>query len=190
MQQDMLFEFAPTALVLLSQRQIQQANRAFLELFGYTRAALLGQSMQILFANEQDYQLIGSQAWQGVMAAQNGCYSDQRFMRHKEGHLFWVKTHARTLTPEDPFAQIIWHFDAEAPQPLDAEASQPQVHLTPREKEISQWVVNGYTCKQIAKAMGLSHRTVEVHVANLKKKFAIHSKTQLAHKVIYETTHS
>jgi PAS domain S-box-containing protein len=177
MQQDLLFELAPAALVLLSHRQIQEANQAFLDLFGYDKLALIGQNMRILFPSDQDYEMIGSQAWQGVMSAQNGCYSDQRFMRHKEGQLFWVKTHARTLTPDDPFAQIIWHFEAET--------AQAEVQLTPREKEISQWVVNGYSCKQIAREMGLSHRTVEVHVANLKKKFAIHSKTQLAHKMIY-----
>lgn len=177
MQEDVLFELAPAALVLLSHRQIQQANRAFLELFGYEKSALIGQNMRILFPSDEDYQMIGNQAWQGVMAARNGCYSDQRFMRHRQGKLFWVKTHARTLTPHDPFAQIIWHFAAEN--------AQTEIQLTPREKEISQWVVNGYSCKYIAREMGLSHRTVEVHVANLKKKFAIHSKTQLAHKMIH-----
>lgn len=177
MQHDLLFELAPAALVLLSHRQIQHANQAFLALFGYEKSALMGQNMRILFPSDQDYDMIGSQAWQGVMSAQNGFYSDQRFMRHKNGTLFWVKTHARSLTPEDPFAQIIWHFEAEA--------TQTEVQLTPREKEISQWVVNGYSCKQIARQLGLSHRTVEVHVANLKKKFAIQSKTQLAHKMTY-----
>lgn len=177
MQQDVLFDLAPTALVVLSYRQIQQVNQSFLTLFGYTKEALLGQSMQMLFPSCQDYQHVGAQAWQGIVAAQGGDYSDQRFMRHKNGQLFWVKTHARSLTPDDPFRYIIWHFDDEQKPSL--------VQLTPREKQISHWVVNGYSCKQIARELGLSHRTVEVHVANLKKKFLIESKKQLATKMVY-----
>lgn len=176
MQQDLLFEWAPTALVLLSYRHITQANQEFLQLFGYEKSELIGQNMQILFPSHQDYQMIGEQALQGVLAAKNEFYSDQRFMKHKNGQLFWVKTHARSLTPQDPFCHIIWHFDAQI--------QQSEVHLTPREREISQWVVNGYSCKEIAREMALSHRTVEVHVANLKKKFGFHSKRELAYKIL------
>lgn len=177
MSQDVLFDLAPTALVVLSYRHIQQVNQAFLDLFGYVEHELLGKNMQILFPTCQDYEEIGAQAWQGMLKVGERCYSDQRFMRHKNGALFWVKTHARSLTPDDPFRYIIWHFDAEAEQPI--------VQLTPREKEISRWVVNGYSCKQIARELGVSHRTIEVHVANLKKKFTIQSKKRLASKMVY-----
>ena len=105
MQEDVLFELAPAALVLLSHRQIQQANRAFLELFGYEKSALIGQNMRILFPSDEDYQMIGNQAWQGVMAVRNGCYSDQRFMRHRQGKLFWVKTSFSQMSITEMFLQ-------------------------------------------------------------------------------------
>lgn len=176
MQKDLLFEYAPTALILLSYRHIEQVNQAFLDLFGYEESALVGQSMRILFPSEQDYQMVGERAWQGVSAVAKGYYSDQRLMRHQQGQLFWVKTHARTLTPHDPFLQIIWHFEAFV--------NQQAIQLTPREREISQWIKQGYSCKQIARQINLSHRTVEVHVANLKKKFAIQSKSQLTDRIL------
>ncbi len=43
--------------------------------------------------------------------------------------------------------------------------------LTKREKQILQFVVDGYTSKQVAEQLGLSPRTVDHHRANLLKKF-------------------
>nr|WP_313078479.1 helix-turn-helix transcriptional regulator [Moraxella sp.] len=64
----------------------------------------------------------------------------------------------------------------------------PQVssesQLTAREAQIAQFVVNGYTCKEIGKSLGLSPRTIEVHKANLMKKLGACSKGELASKII------
>jgi hypothetical protein len=29
----------------------------------------------------------------------------------KSGEIFWTHTHGRTLTPEDPFQLMVWHFE-------------------------------------------------------------------------------
>jgi FixJ family two-component response regulator len=39
--------------------------------------------------------------------------------------------------------------------------------LTTREKEILKWVPSGYTSKEIAKAIGISSRTIELHRADM-----------------------
>ena len=43
--------------------------------------------------------------------------------------------------------------------------------LTLREREIAQQLVTGATSKQIARALGISPRTVEAHRGRLMKKF-------------------
>lgn len=47
--------------------------------------------------------------------------------------------------------------------------------LTPREKEIAQYIQNGYTSAKIAEELGISRRTVEVHRANILHKFGYYS---------------
>ena len=42
--------------------------------------------------------------------------------------------------------------------------------LSGREVEIIRQTARGYTAKQIAKMIGLEHRTIEVYVGNIRKK--------------------
>ena len=46
--------------------------------------------------------------------------------------------------------------------------------LTPRQREILQLIAEGYTTKDIARKLGLSTNTVEVHRANLMDRLNIH----------------
>lgn len=43
--------------------------------------------------------------------------------------------------------------------------------LTPREAEVAEMVAGGLTNRQMAKVLGISHRTVEVHRARILEKF-------------------
>lgn len=51
----------------------------------------------------------------------------------------------------------------------------PVSRLTPREKDILVRVAEGNTSKEIAKELGISHRTVESHRESVMKKLEIHS---------------
>jgi DNA-binding NarL/FixJ family response regulator len=42
--------------------------------------------------------------------------------------------------------------------------------FTTREREIAQFLVTGKTSKDIARQLGISHRTIEAHRARLMKK--------------------
>jgi DNA-binding CsgD family transcriptional regulator len=46
--------------------------------------------------------------------------------------------------------------------------------LTPREDEILYWVAHGLTDTQIAKKMGITASTVDVHIQNIRKKVRPH----------------
>ena len=43
-------------------------------------------------------------------------------------------------------------------------------HLTPREREVLEGLVDGHTNKSIADSLDISPRTVEIHRANLMEK--------------------
>jgi DNA-binding NarL/FixJ family response regulator len=58
------------------------------------------------------------------------------------------------------------------------------VHLTPRELEIVEFVVQGNTNKQIGESLGISPKTAESHRANVMRKLALHSVTELVRYAI------
>jgi predicted ATPase/DNA-binding SARP family transcriptional activator/DNA-binding CsgD family transcriptional regulator len=52
--------------------------------------------------------------------------------------------------------------------------------LTPREREVATLVARGYSNRQIAKDLFLSERTIENHIANIKRKLGRSSRTEIA----------
>jgi DNA-binding NarL/FixJ family response regulator len=51
--------------------------------------------------------------------------------------------------------------------------------LTLRERQIAQFVSRGLTNREIGAEIGLSRRTVETHIDNIRRKTAITSKARL-----------
>ena len=51
--------------------------------------------------------------------------------------------------------------------------------LTPREREVFDLVIQGQQYREIAAALGISPRTVEVHRAHLMEKLGVRSITEL-----------
>ena len=174
------FDFCPAPIVVLSNRCMMEMNVAFTNLFGYTREELIEQSIVKIFPSIEDYEKVGDDALQSLMLKKSHFYSDHRFMLHKNGELFWTHTHGQTLTPEDPFKLMVWHFERQD------QAVTSKYKLTKREAEITQLIVNGFTCKEIARKLDLSHRTIEVHKANLMKKLGVRTKAELTSKIIIQ----
>ena len=52
-------------------------------------------------------------------------------------------------------------------------------HLTPREKEIIVLLARGYSAKQVGRALGISHRTAEIHRARNMEKLGVQSLADL-----------
>ncbi|HEU4662559.1 MAG TPA: response regulator [Dokdonella sp.] len=51
--------------------------------------------------------------------------------------------------------------------------------LTPRESEVLEWIVAGKTSKEIARTLGGSHRTIEIHRGRIMEKTAAESLADL-----------
>lgn len=67
------------------------------------------------------------------------------------------------------------HGAQAAPEPI-------AVRLTPRQSEVLSHIAHGQTDKQIARALALSPRTVQMHVASLIKTMGCKNRTEAAHR--------
>jgi len=169
------FAESPAAQVICRQRRIVECNHAFAHLFGYRREHLVGESTRILYPSLTDYQKIGQRF---LTLLQHSCYyEDERFMQHQSHEIFWARSRGVTLTPDDPLALVVWNFERIAD-------TAKTVHLTQREREISGYVVNGLSCKEIAQRLNISHRTVELHRSRILRKLNVKNTAEMVSHII------
>lgn len=173
------FEYSASAIVVTQKRRILECNHAFCELFEYSRSELIGQMMLRLYPSFADFKMIGDRGYKEMLKTSN--YADERFMQTRSGEVFWAKTRGRTLTPEAPFDLAVWTFIKIDVRP------QGDNQLSMREREISGYIANGMTCKEIGRELGISHRTVETHRARIMKKLDCRNTAEMVSRIIHLT---
>jgi len=174
------FDLAPVGLVLSRNRAIVDCNQHLCEMFGASRTQLVGQSFQILYPSADEYERIGVRLLPIMNAT--GVYSDNRIMKRVDGRLkgetFWCHVTGRALNRSAPHEAGIWTFeDLSASRPVTAE-------LTAREREVAAHLMRGLTSKEIGRALGISHRTVEIYRARLMRKFKASTTADLVHRLM------
>lgn len=174
------FDLAPVGLVLSRNRAIVDCNQYLCEMFGANRAQLVGQSFQILYPSADEYERIGVRLLPIMNAT--GVYSDNRIMKRVDGRLkgetFWCHVTGRALNRSAPHEAGIWTFE-------DLSASRPvTAKLTAREREVAAHLMRGMTSKEIGRALGISHRTVEIYRARLMGKFKASTTAALVQKLM------
>ncbi|GHF57140.1 LuxR C-terminal-related transcriptional regulator [Seohaeicola zhoushanensis] len=164
------FDHAPTGLVVTETRVIRRCNLEFERMFGYDHGELDNKLFNRLYPSEEIFQSIGRLDHTELI--QNTGYWDERVMRRKDGSLFWVRVRGFTFTPEEPLRRAVWSL---------ADLSSYRVYqpITPREREVANLLAEGLTTKEIARALKISPRTVEVHRARLQKKYGVSNTTAL-----------
>ncbi|MBI1891715.1 MAG: PAS domain-containing protein [Burkholderiales bacterium] len=171
-----IFLKAPIGMCVTQSRVISDANEAVAKMFAYARRDLIGESLLVLYPTPEEFERTGERI--APIMNIKGHYSDERIMKRANNELFWVHVVGWSLVPNDPHAAGIWTFeDLSAKRPVTAE-------LTPREREIAALVVEGKTSKLIARQIGLSPRTVEMHRANLMRKFSATTSGELVHRLV------
>jgi len=178
--EELAFRESPAPQIITQNRKILRCNHAFANLFGYTVEELTGELILKLYPCSADYYEIGERCLKALQ--DKNSYEDERFMQHRNKEIFWARARGITLTPQQPFKLMIWSFER-IHRNLTKTAD-----LTPREQEISGYIVNGLTCKETATALGISHRTVEVHRGRLMKKLAAKNTAELVSKIIMVTS--
>ena len=169
------FLHAPDATLVLADRVILRASLRVEAVFGWAPKDLEGQSIRILYPGQSDYQVIGERARRAMQAV--AVYRDERFMRRKDGQLVWMEGRGTALDPEDPQKLAVWTY-----RPME-ERGVPGA-LTATEKKIARYLVNGFTSKEIALALGSSPRTVEVHRANMVRKMQVRNSFELVSRLL------
>lgn len=171
-----IFRRSPVGICVSQHRIIQTCNDALSQMFGYKRDELVGQSFLVLYPTHDEFERTGAR----IVPIMNvkGCYSDERIMRRANRELFWCHVSGCALVASDAHATGIWTFeDLSERRPVTAE-------LTPREREIAALLVEGKTSKLIARQIGLSPRTVEMHRAKLMRKFSASTSSELVHRLL------
>ena len=174
------FDLAPVGLALSRNRTIVDCNQHLCEMFGISRVLLVGQSFQVLYPSAAEYERLGDRM-RPILNAQ-GHYADDRVMKRASGETFWCHVSGRALNRSAPHESGIWSFeDLSARRTVKTE-------LTPREREVAAHLIsgNGQTSKEIARTLGISHRTVEVYRARLMRKYKAATTVELVHRLMTE----
>lgn len=174
------FQHAPDATLILSERVILRASLRVEAVFGWPARELEGQSIRLLYPGPTDYELIGARARQAMQ--ESPVYRDERFMRRKDGQVVWMEARGAALDQADPQKLAIWTY-----RPIEGEGG-PDGHLTPAEKRVARYLVNGFTSKEIALALDCSPRTVEVHRANMIRKMKVRNSFELVSRLLAAPT--
>jgi PAS domain S-box-containing protein len=174
------FDFAPIGLALSRNRRMVDCNQALCDMFGTSRALLVGQSFALLYPSLAEYERTGERI--APLLGRNGRYADDRLMKRVDGQykgeMFWCHVTGRALNRAAPHEAGIWSFE-------DLSASRVvRADLTPREREVAAYMLEGLTSKQIGKALTISHRTVEIYRARLMKKYKASTTADLIHKLM------
>jgi PAS domain S-box-containing protein len=170
------FRHAPDATLILADRVILRASLRVEQVFGWRVGEVEGQSIRMLYPGQTDFQVIGDRARRAMRAGE--VYRDERFMARKDGQVVWMEGQGTALDPEDPLRLAIWTY-----RPLEAKAP-PDSPLTPTEKRIARYLVNGFTSKEIAQALSCSPRTVEVHRANMIAKMGVRNSAEMVSRLL------
>jgi PAS domain S-box-containing protein len=170
------FNLAPVGMCVSRDRVVEICNEAFASMFGYDVGELVGQPLAPLYPSLDEFAYVGNLGL--PVMRDTGVYSDERIMRRKNGALFWCHVAGRALDRSNPFACAVWMFE-------DISRRRPvTTTLTLREREIAQQLATGATSKQVARALGISPRTVEAHRGRLMKKFGAATHGELVARLV------
>ena len=174
------FDLAPIGMVLSRNRAIVDCNLQLCDMFGASQAQLVGQSFQLLYPSADEYERTGQRIAPILNA--KGVYADDRVMKRVDGRLkgetFWCHVTGRALNRANPHEAGIWTFeDLSARKPVKAE-------LTGREREVAAHLMDGLTSKEIGKALGISHRTVEIYRVKLMRKYQASGAADLIQRLV------
>lgn len=108
----------------------------------------------------------------------------QKFIKHFESKTEYLMTHpdqSQQIILPDYHKKILENYQAvnSNRDKIILDFSCENTQLTIREKECLGLIAQGYTMKNAALKLGISHRTVEQHLRNIKDKLGISTKNQL-----------
>jgi DNA-binding CsgD family transcriptional regulator len=170
-----IFMRLPVACAVLHDRTVTDCNDLFCELWRDKAENIKGVSFSQFYSSVEDFELRGRRI--APILAEKGEYADSWLLKRGGNEIFWCHVNGVTLDRSKPYERVIWTF-AELSGKPDSNLSIGS-RLTPREREIAKLLYEGCSSKEVARRLDISHRTVHIHRANLLKKYAVRSTTDL-----------
>ncbi|MEY5098820.1 MAG: hypothetical protein RJA36_1539 [Pseudomonadota bacterium] len=100
-----IFDAVPVGIAFLRERVIQRCNRQLEALCGYGSGELNGHSTQQLYADAEEFHVMGARHDLGM--AQGGIVRNELRWVRKDGSPFWVRITKRLLIPQQPELGVI-----------------------------------------------------------------------------------
>ncbi|MDR5826158.1 PAS domain-containing protein [Caballeronia sp. LZ043] len=155
-----VFEDVPVALMVTRQRAISACNRQFMDMFRATGEALIGQSVRVLYPNEEAFKRFGARVIPALRKF--GRITEPRAMQRLDGQLFWVNVTGVSEHRDDPYREALWFFSemgvaaslsggASSAHKLIAAAKNA---MTKRERDVAALLIQNQTAKEIGIALG------------------------------------
>lgn len=174
-----IFLKLPVAAIVAEERVMVACNDRALYLFCAERADIIGRSFACLYPAQKDFINTGRRI--APLISQRAVFSDDRLMRKMDGSYFWVTVCGYGFNPNRPFELALWTFtDIDQPDKQSDVASV----LTPREREVAALLVRGLTSKEIGKELAISPRTVDIHRANLLRRYSVSTTADLVSRLL------
>lgn len=157
-----IFHNAPVGICYVRDRKLVRCNRRFEELFGYGEKALDGQSVRILYPDDESFKSIWDKDRSYFKTNRNSSYIAERPMVRRNGTLIWCIISGKTLDSGHPSRGAIWvlqdisdhkHLEEQLKanvEKLELMVAERTVELTRRVHELNLEVVTRKKAEQLA----------------------------------------
>lgn len=169
-----IFLGLPVAAIIAQDRIIMDCNGTALNLFRARRRDVVLQPFSVLYPDLDEFEAAGRRMEPSLIGGVP--QDDNRIMRRLDGSHFWVRVRGHAFNPAVPHEMTAWLF-SEITE--DRDAKKTAISLTQRERDVAALLVDKLTSKQIAIALGISPKTVDIHRGSLLKKYSAASTTEL-----------
>lgn len=105
----LLFERAPTGVLLVRNRTFVHANPHVHELFGWPPGTLVGQSTRVAFESDAAFVAAGRRYAESI--ARNGSFEGEVSYQRRDGRTIWCRVLGQLVDPEDPAEGQVWMLD-------------------------------------------------------------------------------
>jgi len=163
-------DLLPVGTMLSRDRIIVNVNTPFAQMFGYRPDELIGKSIEVLYPTHRDFVDRG-EMWREYLCAQ-GEHCDERIMLQRGAQPIRMRVKGRCDDRVNPYGLVACAFE-----PISASSGLPR--LSARERSIVAAMEEGLTSKEIARLLGLSHRTVETYRQRMMIKAGARNASQL-----------
>ncbi|CAN5481089.1 hypothetical protein BH11PSE11_BH11PSE11_29330 [soil metagenome] len=108
LQSEALLQSLQVGVLLVRQRIVMWTNQSFLDLMGYEREDLIGNTTRVYFQSDEDYESIQTQGY--PLLNDSKVFRTEMALRHKSGRSIWCHITANVIDANDPAQGIICSF--------------------------------------------------------------------------------